>query len=112
MKKILFISISILFFSCSNSPNSIKPTSNADKTILQKIDMAGMGMLEDLKIQSVDMIGDNSYKATHTFTNPMTKRKMRITRKYILNSKLDSVLKMEDIKIEMETEGEYKEMFK
>lgn len=74
--------------------------------------MAGMGMLEDLKIQSVNMIGDNTYQATHTFTNPMTKREMRITRKYILNSELDSVLSMDDIKIEMKTEGEFKEMFK
>jgi hypothetical protein len=112
MKKILLISISILFFNCSNSSNSVKQTSNADKTILQKIDMAGMGMLEDLKIQSVNMIGDNTYQATHTFTNPMTKREMRITRKYILNSELDSVLSMDDIKIEMKTEGEFKEMFK
>ena len=74
--------------------------------------MDGMGMLQNLKMESVSEIDGTTFEAVHTFTNPVMKRNMRITRKYYLNSSLDSVIKKEDIKTEMETEGEFKEMFK
>lgn len=99
-----------LFSNCGNTSGNNDPTSIAKKTIKQNIDLAGMGMLEGLKIESIKMINDNTFEAVHTFSNPLTKRKMRITNKYVLTSKLDSVVNKESIKTEMKSEGEFKEM--
>ena len=112
MKKILLLFVSIALYSCGDEPNKSNPSSLAEKTIKQQIDIDGMGMLESLKMQSVSQIDGTTFEAVHTFINPMVNRKMRITRIYYLNTSLDSVMKKEDVKAEMETEGEFKEMFK
>mgnify|MGYP001460144278 CR=1 FL=1 len=111
-KNLIILFVFFAIFSCGGETNKSNPSSIAKKTIKQKIDVDGMGMLEGLKIESVNQIDEKTFEAVHTFTNPIVKRKMRITRKYYLNSLLDSVMKKEEIKTEMETEGEFKEVFK
>lgn len=120
MKNIFLLFISIAIISCggeanksnpSGEANKPNPSSIAEKTIKQKIDMDGLGMIKDIKMESVNQIDGTTFEAVHIFTNPMVNKKMRVTRKYYLNSSLDSVMKKEDIKTEMETEGEFKVMF-
>ena len=110
MKNIFLLFVSIAIISCGGETNKSNPSSIAEKTIKQQIDVDGMGMLKGLKMESVNQIDGTTFEAVHTFDNPMVKRKMRVTRKYYLNSSLDSVMKKEDIKIEMETEGEFKQI--
>ena len=70
MKKLLLLSLTVLLFSCGDSdPNAL-----AKKRIFQKVDSDGMGMIKDLEIISVEKINDTTYKAVHTFTNPLIEK--------------------------------------
>jgi len=104
MKKSLFsLALLFLLFSCGEA----NPNAEFEKKIYQKIDVAGMGMLEDLKIQSVEKVNDTTYKATHTFTNPMLDKEMRISRSYFFTLDGSSIIDYEDITVEMKSQGEW-----
>jgi hypothetical protein len=104
MKKSLFsLALLFLLFSCGEA----NPNAEFEKKIYQKIDVAGMGMLEDLKIQSVEKVNDTTYKATHTFTNPMMKKEMRISRNYFFTQDGSSISDYEDLTVEMKSQGEW-----
>jgi hypothetical protein len=103
LKSVLFtIAFSLLLVSCGGDSS---PVALAKKRIFQKVDADGMGMLKDLKIISIEMINDSTYKAIHTFTNPMMSKEMRITRNYFFTS--DSIKNKEDLKVEMKSKGEW-----
>ena len=98
------ITFLILLVSCGNDSS---PEALAKKRIIQKIDADGMGMIKDFKIISVEMINDSTYKAIHTFTNPMMGKEMRITRNYFFTTDSDSIKNKEDLKVEMKSENEW-----
>jgi|TARA_R110000822_G_scaffold290703_1_gene412734 hypothetical protein len=105
LKSVLFtIAFSLLLVSCGDDSS---PVALAKKRIFQKVDADGMGMLKDLKIISVEMINDSTYKAIHTFTNPMMSKEMRITRNYFFTSDSDSIKNQEDLKVEIKSKGEW-----
>jgi len=111
MKTIKQIALSVfttsLLIACGNKETSTDFTLKAKKRIYQKIDADAFGMIKDLKIEEVTKINDSVFKAMHTFTNPMIKKQMRITRNYTLNKGLDSVIKKEELKTEMKSQGEW-----
>ena len=104
--KLYVFTITFLFLlvSCGNDSS---PEALAKKRIIQKIDADGMGMIKDFKIISVEMINDSTYKAIHTFTNPMMGKEMRITRNYFFTTDSDSIKNKEDLKVEMKSEDEW-----
>lgn len=110
MRKIILLSLLIL--SSCNSNQTVKPDesnllSQVEKKIYQNVDVAGMGMLENLIIESVEQIDSVTFQAAHSFMNPMLEREMRITNKYTLTIGLDSIINKEDVKMEMKSEGEW-----
>ena len=106
MKKFILLFIGLAVISCGGTDSS--PLKNIEKKIYQNIDASGFGMLENLTITSVEA-GDSpeTFMATHTFTNPITKKEMRITRNYVFNTSKDSILSKEDILVEMKSAGEW-----
>ena len=38
---------------------------------MQKIEVAGMGMLKDVNIESIEKVNDTTYKGVHSFANPI-----------------------------------------
>jgi len=103
LRSILFVVLLAITSSCGEA----KPYAEFEKKIFQKIDVDGMGMLEDLKIQSVEKVNDTTYKATHTFTNPMLDKEMRISRSYFFTLDGSSIIDYEDITVEMKSQGEW-----
>ena len=103
MKKLLLLSLTVLLFSCGDSdPNAL-----AKKRIFQKVDSDGMGMIKDLEIISVEKINDTTYKAVHTFTNPLIKKEMRIARNYFFTIDGETINNKEDITVEIKSAGEW-----
>ena len=103
MKNIIYLLIFVFLSSC-DEPN---PNKAFEKKIYQKIDASGMGMLKDLKIQDVEKVNDTTYKATHTFTNPILNREMRITKNYFFSLDGETINGNEEISIEMKSQGEW-----
>ena len=67
-------------------------------------------MLKDLKIETVEKVNDSTYKAIHTFTNPMFNKEIRLTRNYIFTADLDSIKSKVEIKSEMKSKDEWIDM--
>ena len=69
--KLLIVSISlgVIFSSCGN--NKSDSDSLVKKRIMQKIEVAGMGMLKDINIESIEKVNDTTYKGVHSFANPI-----------------------------------------
>ena len=106
MKKLIFLFLGLAIISCGGTDSS--PLKTIEKKIYQSVDASGMGMLENLNITSVEATDSpETFMATHTFTNPMTKKEMRITRNYVFNTSKDSILSKEDILVEMKSAGEW-----
>ena len=105
MKKLIYLFSLILLFNCTETPSS--PEAIAEKKIYQKVDVDGMGMLEDLKILEVKMVDATSFEGTHAFYNPMTKREMKITRVYTFSENLDSIVSKEEVSIYIKSDGEW-----
>ena len=107
MKKIVILCIVpfvFLLVSCGDSSSS---NSLAEKRIFQHIDASGMGMLKDLEIVSIKKINDTTYKAVHTFTNPIMEKEMQITRNCFFTTNNDSIKNKEDLKVEMKSKGDW-----
>ena len=111
--KLLIVSISliVLFTSCGdNKSNSDSGDSLVKKRIKQKIEVAGMGMLKDIKIESIEKVNDTTYKGVHSFANPILDNKVRMTKNYFFTIDLDSITGDEQLKSEMKSEGEWVEV--
>jgi hypothetical protein len=89
--------------------NESKEDSMVRKRIIQNIETDGLGMLKDLKIESVDKLNDSTFKGVHSFSNPMIDKEIRLTRNYTFTADLDSITKKIDLKTEMKSEGEWVE---
>jgi PBP1b-binding outer membrane lipoprotein LpoB len=110
MKKIILLSALILSGCNSNNSNNVvdeNPLDNVEKRIYQNVDAAALGLIDDLVIESVSQLDSVTFQASHTFTNPMMEREMRITNKYTFTSDLDSIINKEDVKTEMKSEEEW-----
>ena len=106
MKKLLsllFIAVLFLISSCGEA----NPNAQFEKKIYQKIDASGMGMLKDLKILSVEKVNDTTYRAIHTFENPLIDKEMKISRNYFFTKDGSSISNYEDISVEMKSQGEW-----
>ena len=108
-KTILFLAIILSGCNSNNSNNLVEenPLDNIEKRIYQNVDVAGFGLIEDLAIESINRLDSVTFEASHTFTNPMMEREMRITNKYTFSSDLDSIINKEDVKTEIKSEGEW-----
>ncbi len=110
MKKAFLLLVLILSGCNSNNSNNVvdqNPLDNIEKRIFQNVDAAGLGLLEDLVIESIYRLDSVTFEASHTFTNPMMEREMRITNKYTFTSDLDSIINKEDVKAEIKSQGEW-----
>jgi hypothetical protein len=104
-KPVLFaISFSLLLVSCGDDSSKI---ALAKKRIFKELDANAMGTLKDLKITNVEMTNDSTYKASHTFTNSIMRKEMRVTRNYFFTSNSDFIKNIEDVKIEVKSEGKW-----
>ena len=103
--------LAIILASCgtasSPSTSGDDPVALATKRIKQRIDVDGMGMLENLEVFDVEAKGDSVFQATHTFLNTMFGKELKITRVYTLNAGLDSVVAKTDVSTFMKSEGEW-----
>ena len=108
--KLLIVSISlgVLFSSCGN--NKSDSDSLVKKRIMQKIEVAGMGMLKDINIESIEKVNDTTYKGVHNFANPILDNEVRLTKNYFFTIDLDSITGDEQLKSEMKSEGEWIEV--
>jgi len=79
----------------------------ATKRIKQRIDVRGMGMVQDIDVFDVTAKGDSVFQATHTFTNTMFGKEMKMTAVWTLNAGLDSVISDETVVTFMKSEGEW-----
>ena len=64
-------------------------------------------MIKDLEIISVEKINDTTYKAVHTFTNPLIEKEMRIARNYFFTIDAETINNKEDITVEIKSAGEW-----
>jgi len=101
--------VSFILVGCGSQSPEDANTSLAKKRIIQKIETAGMGMIDDIKIESITKINDTTYKAAHSFTNPMFSKEIRITKEYYFTKDLESITGDKDVKAEMKSEGEWVE---
>ena len=71
-----------LLTSCvSNSDSLVK------KKIIQRIQIAGLGMLKDLKIESIQKVNDTTYQGIHSLKHPFLDLKdLRLTRNYFFTA--------------------------
>ena len=108
--KLLIVSISlgVIFSSCGN--NKSDSDSLVKKRIMQKIEVAGMGMLKDINIESIEKVNDTTYKGVHSFANPILDNEVRMTKNYFFTIDLDSITGDEQLKSEMKSEGEWIEV--
>lgn len=105
-KTILTIAIALLIglSACTESITNI-----VKKRIIQSIEVSGMGMLENLEIESIEKISDSTYKGVHTFFNPVFKTDVRVTNVYTFRN--DSIINKESgAKTQMLSEGEWVNM--
>ena len=103
--------LTILLISCGdNKSNSDSGDSLVKKRIKQKIEVAGMGMLKDINIESIEKVNDTTYKGIHSFANPILDNEVRLTKNYFFTIDLDSITGDEQLKSEMKSEGEWIEV--
>ena len=105
MKNKFIILLFVMFIYCQK-----KPIDKATNTIKHNIELKGEGMLNGLKIQSIQMEDSTTFKVKYTFTNPFNKV-MRITNRFYLNTLLDTIKSKEDLRTEVMSEGEYRTVF-
>lgn len=77
------------------------------KKIIQKIETSGMGMIKDLKIESIKKLNDSTYQGIHNFFNKMFEKEIRVTEIYSFTIDLDNITKNKNVKTEMKSENEW-----
>lgn len=106
MKKILLFSFGFFLVNCAD----INLTDRASKTIKKTIETNSEGMMKNLKINTVEFEDSTTFKAIYTFISPYNK-KMRVTGRYYLNSKLDSIIAKEDFRTEIKSGEKFMTVF-
>ena len=77
----------VLLTSCGGNGDSL-----VKKKIIQRIQIAGLGMLKDLKIESIQKVNDTTYQGIHSLKHPFLDLKdLRLTRNYFFTANLDSI---------------------
>lgn len=98
--------LDIILTSCVDNSDSL-----VKKKIMQRIQITGLGMLKDLKIESIQKVNDTTYTGVHSFKHPFLDLKdLRLTRNYFFTADLDSIKGYEVLKKEMKSEGEWVEV--
>jgi len=69
--KLLISSLCLVVLLTSCGDNKSNSDSLVKKRIMQKIEVAGMGMLKDVNIESIEKVNDTTYKGVHSFANPI-----------------------------------------
>ena len=69
--KLLISSLCLVVLLTSCGDNKSNSDSLVKKRIMQKIEVAGMGMLKDINIESIEKVNDTTYKGVHSFANPI-----------------------------------------
>ena len=106
MKKLLYVLlIGVGLSSCGLNDSS--EDALVKKRIIQKVEVEGMGMLKDVKMESVEKLDELTYKGVHSFYNPLFDKEIRVTRIYLFSEDLQNITKKENVKIEMKSEGEW-----
>ena len=96
----------VLLTSCGDNSDSL-----VEEKIIQRIKIAGFGMLKDLKIESIEKVNDTTYKGMHSFKHPFLDLKdIRLTRNYFFTADLDSITGYKVLKKEMKSKGEWAEI--
>ena len=71
-----------------------------------------LGYWKNLEIVYVETsTSPKTYKAVHSYTNPMTKKELRIIRNYSFNILKNNIIDKEDILIEIKSSGEWVKAF-
>lgn len=108
MKKVLLgLIFGLTIVSCGGDKKSIDKTDLVEKRIIQKVEIDGMGMLENVTVEKVDKINDSTFNGLYSFFNPVFKKDIRITKRFDFTADLDSIKDTETIKTEMKSEGEW-----
>ncbi|MBL7148561.1 MAG: hypothetical protein ISS80_00635 [Candidatus Cloacimonetes bacterium] len=105
--KLLLLAIIVVFLICSCTDKKSDSYSLVKKRITQKIEINAMGMINDLKIESIETVNDSTFKGVHTFFNPIFDKSIRVTENYFFTTDLDSIKSTEDLKTEMKSQGEW-----
>ena len=108
--KLLISSLCLVVLLTSCGDNKSNSDSLVKKRIMQKIEVAGMGMLKDINIESIEKVNDTTYKGVHSFANPILDNEVRMTKNYFFTIDLDSITGDEQLKSEMKSEGEWVEV--
>ena len=69
--KLLISSLCLVVLLTSCGDNKSNSDSLVKKRIMQKIEVAGMGMLKDINIESIEKVNDTTFKGVHSFANPI-----------------------------------------
>lgn len=109
-KNLIVFSVIVFFYTISCDAQKTNRDSLVRKRIIQKIETSGMGLLKELKIESIKKFNDSIYKGIHNFSNPMFNKEVRVTQNYIFTSNLDSITKSNLLKTEIKSEGEWLEI--
>lgn len=108
MKKITLTLLISIIASCADiQPKIEKKDSLALKRIKQRIEVSGMGLVKDFEVDSIQKLNDSTYFARHSFFNEMVNKEIRTSKKYHFNQGFDSITQVEDLLIEMKSEGEW-----
>ena len=79
------------------TPSNVVFIDGIAEGIKHRIEADGLGMLQKIEVTNVEQKTDSTFKATHTFWNPMIEEEVKLTREYTMNSNLDSVVSKAEI---------------
>ncbi|MDA9019040.1 hypothetical protein N9233_01360 [Flavobacteriales bacterium] len=99
MKNFFPLLLALLVTACKAepTPSNVVFLDSVGEAIKYRIDADGLGMLQKIEVIHVKQRTDSTFKATHTFWNPMTEEEVKLSREYTMNSNLDSVVSKEEI---------------
>ncbi|BDD03113.1 hypothetical protein [Aureibacter tunicatorum] len=104
-KRIYIFSLfcSMLFMSCNNRQH-------LENKIIDRLEANSLGVIKDFQIEKIEKIKSNRYKTIYTFSNPMNKAKIRMTRLYTFSNDLKEIISDENMKTELLTQDEWVEV--
>ena len=117
MKKLLYITLSILIFACSGNNSQEKKNNKFDKVrkeLIANESTRWMGMAEP-KVSDFEIVNDSTFNISSEFKHPFLEKDVIFIYQYYYNSNLDSIIKDDElIKTLTLVEGDYVEfdMFK
>jgi len=112
MKKLLYITLSLLLFACSEKKDD--KFDNVRKQLIANESTRWMGMAEP-KVSDFEVVNDSTFNISSEFVHPFLKKDVKFIYQYYYTSTLDTVTKKSElIKQFTKVEGDYVEfdMFK